>query len=158
MSKPKGKSMKYLLAALLILLIVLIAAFNRRTTFEQIVLDRIRTDDITSIQMIQTPSTSSEEQKVTVTDRAEIETIMSAFEKIQLRKANSPTSASKAYWISIQVNGRLRFGLRLDNNKHIVITDLEQKGSKRNATYKITSAYGMQSVERFFEDESGVSN
>lgn len=158
MSKPKRKSMKYLLTALIILLIVLITSYKRHTTFEEIVLDRIHTDDITSIEMIQTTSASSEEQKVTVTDRAEIGTIIAAFEKIQLRKTHTPSSASTAYWIAIQVNDRLRFGLRLDSNKQIAITDLEQKDSKRNATYKITSAYEMESVERFFKGGSGGSN
>ncbi|WP_379163656.1 hypothetical protein [Paenibacillus sp. sgz5001063] len=121
------------------------------TSFEKRVSGRIHLQDITSIEVIQSLPVTTDEVTVTVTDQAEIASIMNAFAGVKLMSSYASHDFSRSYWINIFVDGHPRFGIRLDDQKYISIHDSARNDKYSNGSFKIINDYDMQSIDRLFD-------
>ncbi|KWX78341.1 hypothetical protein [Paenibacillus jilunlii] len=121
------------------------------SSFEERVSGRINLQDITSIEIIRSMPSTTDEVKVTVTDPAKIADIMNAFADVKLMSSSFSHDFNRSYWISIIVGKSLRFGIRLDDQKYIYINDLARKDKYSSGSFKIINHYDMRSIDRLFE-------
>lgn len=121
------------------------------TSFEARVTGRINVNEITSIEIVESlPATAAEEQKVTVTDPAEIAGIMNAFAGVKLRSSYASHNFTRSYWINIKVNKAYRFSIRVDDAKYISISDSSRRDKYSSGSFKIINDYDIRSIDRLF--------
>jgi hypothetical protein len=120
------------------------------TSFKELVLDRVNVADVTSIEIVETKESSTQEEEIVVTDRDEIENIMNGFAQVKLRESDSGGSFGEAYWIHIKVDGYPRFGLHLNDQNYIYIHDL-QRNDKYNGSYRITNEFNSEFINHLFK-------
>ncbi|CQR52845.1 hypothetical protein [Paenibacillus riograndensis] len=121
------------------------------TSFEKRVSGRINLNEITSIEIIRSLPSTTDEVKVTVTDPAKIADIMNAFAGVKLMSSSISHDFNRSYWISIIVGKSLRFGIRLDDQKYININDLARKDKYGSGSFKIINHYDMRSIDSLFD-------
>ncbi|KWX72918.1 hypothetical protein AMQ84_23660 [Paenibacillus riograndensis] len=121
------------------------------SSFEARVSGRIHLQDITSIEIIRSLPSTTDEVKVTVTDPAKIADIMNAFAGVKLMSSSISHDFNRSYWICIIVGKSLRFGIRLDDQKHIDINDLARKDKYGSGSFKIINHYDMRSIDSLFD-------
>ncbi|MGN7763179.1 hypothetical protein [Paenibacillus sp. 22594] len=121
------------------------------TSFESRVSSRIDLQDISSIEVIRSLPETTDEVTVTVTDPAEIASIMNAFADVKLLSSSASHDFTRNYWISIFVDGHPRFGITLDDQKYIYINDTERKDKYSSGSFKIINHYDIQSIDRLFD-------
>ncbi|MEC0172706.1 hypothetical protein [Paenibacillus graminis] len=121
------------------------------SSFEERVSGRINLQDITSIEIIRSLPSTTDEVKVTVTDPAKIAGIMNAFADVKLMSSNASHNFNRSYWISIIVGKSLRFGVHLDDQKYIYINDLARKDKYSSGSFKIINHYDIRSIDSLFD-------
>ncbi|MCE3198894.1 hypothetical protein [Paenibacillus sonchi] len=121
------------------------------SSFEERVSDRIHLQDITSIEIIRSLPSTTDEVKVTVTDPAKIADIMNAFAGVKLMSSSISHDFNRSYWISIIVGKSLRFGIRLDDQKYISINDTSRNDKYSSGSFKIINHYDMRSIDSLFD-------
>ncbi|MEC2342646.1 hypothetical protein [Paenibacillus barengoltzii] len=134
---------RYKYIAIGIILILLVAGtliflnHSKNTTFNEIVMKDINTDEISSLQVISRLYNSADEDERSLTDKNEINKIVDYFSQLELKRTNlSNISYTESYWITIKVNRELAFGLILYDNHYINIFEYNRG---RSSYYKITS-------------------
>lgn len=123
-----------------------ITLYHSYNSFENIILDRINTTEITSIQILK----SSNEEEIKIDDPAEIEKIIHEFADVKLRRTNASDKPAETYWISIFVNKGLRFGMSLTDTNYLHITDLDSKSKYHSGGFKITSKFDSEFIAKMF--------
>ncbi|MDP4096263.1 hypothetical protein OIN60_05695 [Paenibacillus sp. P96] len=142
---------KYIILVIGIAVLVAVYFITRpnTTSFKELVLDHVNVADITSIEIVKTQR-SSQEEEIVVTDRNKIENIINGFARAELRQSDSGGEFSEAYWISIQENDKLRFGLRLDDQNYISISDLQRNDKYGSGHYQITNDFNSEFIRNLF--------
>ncbi|MGN7360397.1 DUF5301 domain-containing protein [Paenibacillus sp. SAF-054] len=121
------------MAAVMIIAMVGLVTFHsysKNTTFKGLVLTKINTDQISSVEVLK----SSTDEKKTLTDKSEINQIINSLSVITLR-AGSYTAIDTAepYYMTIRINNQRRFGLLLYDEDVLKVYDYQSNG-KKNAT------------------------
>ncbi|OMD40483.1 DUF5301 domain-containing protein [Paenibacillus odorifer] len=124
-----------------------ITLYHSYNSFKNIILDRIDTAEITSIEILK----SSNDEQVEVEDPKEIEKIIHEFSDVKLRRSNAADKPTETYWISIRVNKALRFGMNLTDTNFLHIIDLASNNKYHSGGFKITSKFDGQSITSLFK-------
>src|SRR5690606_15827462 len=100
---------RYKYIAIGIILILLVAGtliflnHSKNTTFNEIVMKDINTDEISSLQVISRLYNSADEDERSLTDKNEINKIVDYFSQLELKRTNlSNISYTESYWITIK--------------------------------------------------------
>ncbi|MFM9280284.1 hypothetical protein [Paenibacillus jiagnxiensis] len=139
----------YLVFGIAILVTMYIITRPYTTSFKELVLDRVNVADITSIVIDKTKKGSTQEEKIVVIDRKEIENIMNGFAEVELRESDFDNS-SDSYWINIKVDGYIRFGLHLNEQNYINIFDRLRDDKYGNASYQIMNDFSQEFIGSLF--------
>lgn len=121
--------------------LVIIDMSTKNTTFKEVVLDHLNVIEVSSIEIIRSTDTINED-KITVTDPSQIESIMNAFSQTKLKEASFLNiNYTGSYWITLKTNKNRKFGITLYDKVYVTI--IEYNNSTKNATksYKITNEF-----------------
>lgn len=148
------KRNKYIVSVIVLIVIVSLGVMymsTKTTTFKKVVLERINSSDISSIEIIKSSDATTENNK-TLTDPYEIEKIMNAFSPVKLRESNvSNISFTESYWITVKTNENRIFGITLYDKNYVIIFEYDTP-SRINTTksYKITNDFNPRVIEELF--------
>lgn len=124
-----------------------ITLYHSYNSFKNIILDRIDTTEITSIEILK----FSNEEKIIVDDPKEIQKIIHEFSNVKLKRSSASHKTMETYWISIRVNKALRFGMTLTDTNFLHIIDLASKNKYHSGGFKITSKFDGESITSLFK-------
>ncbi|MFD5019755.1 hypothetical protein ACFWMP_12705 [Paenibacillus sp. NPDC058367] len=124
-----------------------ITLYHSYNSFKNIILDRIDTTEITSIEILK----FTNEEKIIVDDPKEIQKIIHEFSNVKLKRSSASHKTTETYWISIRVNKALRFGMTLTDTNFLHIIDLASKNKYHSGGFKITSKYDGESITSLFK-------
>lgn len=124
-----------------------ITLYHSYNSFKNIILDRIDTTEITSIEILK----FSNEEKIIVDDPKEIQKIIHEFSNVKLKRSSASHKTMETYWISIRVNKALRFGMTLTDTNFLHIIDLASKNKYHSGNFKITSEFDGESITSLFK-------
>ena len=124
-----------------------ITLYHSYNSFKNIILDRIDTTEITSIEILK----FSNEEKIIVDDPKEIQKIIHEFSNVKLKRSSASHKTMEIYWISIFVNKSMRFGMSLTDTKFLYITDLASNSKYHSGNFKITSEFDGESITSLFK-------
>lgn len=124
-----------------------ITLYHSYNSFKNIILDRIDTTEITSIEILK----FSNEEKIIVDDPKEIQKIIHEFSNVKLKRSSASHKTMETYWISIRVNKALRFGMTLTDTNFLHIIDLASKNKYHSGNFKITSKFDGESITSLFK-------
>ncbi len=129
----------------LIIILGSIYIFKTNNSFKNTVLENIRITDVTIIEIIR----SADNKEIVITDRNQIDKIMSNFLVANLKKSKIlDQNFNESYWIKIRVNKKLKLGLRLDDKNYISVFDYD-KGNIGD--FKINGNFEKEIIENLFE-------
>lgn len=124
-----------------------VTLYHSYNSFENLVLDRIDENEITSIEILKSLS----EDEVIIDDKNEIKTIIHEFADVKLRRSDASDHSKESYWISIFVNKGMRFGMELTDENFIYINDLYKKDKYSSGSFKITSDFDGAFIASLFK-------
>lgn len=140
----------YILVLFIILLAIGIWFYtaNRTTSLEDAAWRDVNSDTISSIDI-----EKGSEEKVTLTDKEEIDKIMSSLSAIEVKKDSSITKEfNETYKIVVDVDGRLRLAMTLFDNKFVEVYDYEGTPKKNSSMqYEILNSFDMKVIQDYFE-------
>ncbi|GIP28496.1 hypothetical protein J23TS9_36260 [Paenibacillus sp. J23TS9] len=144
------KSSIYIIAAVIIIVIVGLVIFNsysKNTTFNDVVLEKINTDQISSLEILK----SSNDEKKTITDKSEINKIMNSLSVIKLREGSYSIDSTEPYYITIKTNNLRRFGMTLYDKNYLKIFDYDPEIPKNSTkSYKISNEFDPAIIRSLF--------
>ncbi|MCG7379342.1 DUF5301 domain-containing protein [Paenibacillus sp. ACRSA] len=140
----------YILALIIILLAIGIWFYtaNRTTSLEDAAWKGVNSDTITSIDI-----EKGQENKVTLTDKEEIEKIMSSLSDIDVKETSTISKdISETYTVFVFVADKRKLGMFLYDNKYVEVYDYEATPKKNSSMkYEISNNYDMKVIQDYFE-------
>ncbi|WP_136607779.1 hypothetical protein [Paenibacillus dokdonensis] len=144
------KSNMYIIAPVIIIVIVGLVIYNfysKNTTFKDVVLDKINTDQISSLEILK----SSNDEKKTITDKSEINKIINSLSVIKLSEGSYSIDSTESYYITIKTNNLRRFGMTLYDKNYLRIFDYDPKIPKNSIkSYKISNEFDPATIRSLF--------
>lgn len=133
---------KYFIGTLIFITIVALGMmyiFSKNTTFKEVVIEKLKVNEISSIEIVKSDRTN--ESEIAVTDPSQIIKIMEAFSQMQLKESNvSNVNFKTSYWIVLKSNGNRNFGITLYDSNHISIFEYNAVSQKKRLkSYIITN-------------------
>ena len=129
---------------------VIINMSTKNTIFKEVVTDHLNVKEISSIEIIRSTDTISEDT-ITVTDVGQIQLIINALSQTKLRKTSiSNINYAESYWITLKTNEKRKFGMTLYDKDYLTIF---QYNSNKDATksYKITNEFDPSVIRGLFK-------
>lgn len=118
--KRRGKYFITILVIIIVAALGMMYIFSKNTTFQEVVLDKLNLNEISSIEIIKSDRTN--EKEITVTDPSQIIKIMDAFSQMKLKESTiSNINYITSYWITLKSNENRNFGITLYDNNYIFI-------------------------------------
>lgn len=140
----------YILAFIIILLAVGLWFFTTNSTksLGDAAWKDVNSDTISSIDI-----EKDQKRKVTITDKDEIDKIMSSLSAIEVKKDSSISMEfNEKYKIVVNVDDGLRLGMFLYDNKYIDVYDYEATPKKNSSMkYEISNSFDMKIIQDYFK-------
>lgn len=143
------KKIKYTTIAITLLLVVVMVLLyqqSQNTSFQEVVLNKVSVDEISSLQVISRLYDSADEEEVLITNKQEIAEILNYLSQFELSKSKlSNITYTESFWITIKTGEERAFGLTLYDNAYLSVY---QYIPQRSASYRIKNEVGPPTVIR----------
>lgn len=141
----------YYIFALIIILLAVGTWFlttNSTKSLADDVFKDIKSDTVNSIEI-----EKDNKEKVTITDKVEIEKILNSLSSIEVKKiSNNSKEFNEFYTIFIFANDDRRLGMFLYDDKYINIYDYEASPKKNSSMdYKISNNFDLKVIQDYFQ-------
>lgn len=140
----------YILACMIILFAIGLWFFTMNSTksLQEAAWNDVDFDTITSIEI-----EKGHDQKVKLTDKADIYKIMSSLSALEVKKDSSISKDfNEVYMLMVDVNRGARIGMFLYDNKYIDVYDYDASPKKNSSMkYKISSSFDEKIIHDYFQ-------
>ncbi|MGG1636656.1 hypothetical protein [Paenibacillus sp. NRS-1760] len=129
--------------------VVVFTISSKQTTFNKVISDQLNLNQISTIEILKSIDDPLEE-KIVVTDLAQIERIMNVFSNTKLIKEHFSTiNINETYWITIKTNENRQFGLTLYDYHYLNVFNYNASKDAANS-YKITNELDASVIRDLF--------